>query len=114
VPGRGGVPCQYPGTSARVSGGFYPANGDGDGGQGEAVRVPLADGSLVTVPGSGHSDEMLISLLTLSDVLSTGHHAAVCADVRPGGTVAAVGDGAVGPRRRPGGQSASAPSASSR
>jgi threonine dehydrogenase-like Zn-dependent dehydrogenase len=39
---------------------------------------------------------MLISLLTLSDVMATGHHAAVCADVRPGGTVAVVGDGAVG------------------
>ena len=31
---------------------------NGDGGQGEAVRVPLADGTLVPVPGSGHSDEM--------------------------------------------------------
>jgi threonine dehydrogenase-like Zn-dependent dehydrogenase len=76
------------------AGGFYPSNGDG--GQGEAVRVPLADGSLVKVPGSGHSDEMLGSLLTLSDVMATGHHAAVCADVRPGSTVAVVGDGAVG------------------
>jgi threonine dehydrogenase-like Zn-dependent dehydrogenase len=60
------------------------------------VRVPLADGSLVTVPGSAHSDGMLASLLTLSDVMATGHHAAVCADVRQGGTVAVVGDGAVG------------------
>ena len=38
----------------------------------------------VTVPGSGHSDEMLRSLLTLSDVMGTGHHAAVCADVHAG------------------------------
>jgi hypothetical protein len=86
--------CRHGITSACANGGFYPMNGDG--GQGEAVRVPLADGSLVTVPGSGHSDEMLASLLTLSDVMSTGHHAAVCADVRPGSTVAVVGDGAVG------------------
>jgi threonine dehydrogenase-like Zn-dependent dehydrogenase len=86
--------CLHGITSACVAGGFFPSNGDG--GQGEAVRVPLADGSLVKVPGSGHSDEMLISLLTLSDVMATGHHAAVCADVRPGGTVAVVGDGAVG------------------
>jgi len=86
--------CRHGITSACVNGGFYPANGDG--GQGEAVRVPLADGALVAVPGSGHSDEMLASLLTLSDVMATGHHAAVCADVRPGGTVAVVGDGAVG------------------
>ena len=86
--------CRHGITSACIAGGFYPSNGDG--GQGEAVRVPLADGTLVTVPGSGHSDEMLASLLTLSDVMATGHHAAVCADVRPGGTVAVVGDGAVG------------------
>ena len=72
----------------------YPTSGDG--GQGEAVSVPLADGALVRAPGSGHSDETLASLLTLSDVMSTGHHAAVCADVRPGDTVAVVGDGAVG------------------
>src|SRR3954470_19597616 len=81
-------------TSACVAGGFYPSNGDG--GQGEAVRVPLADGSLVKVPGSGHSDELMSSLLALSDVMSTGHHAAVCADVKAGDTVAVVGDGAVG------------------
>jgi len=50
----------------------------------------------VTVPGSGHSDEMLRSLLSLSDVMATGHHAAVCAQVKAGQTVAVVGDGAVG------------------
>ena len=81
-------------TTACSNGGFYPMNGDG--GQGEAVRVPLADGSLFPVPGSGHSDAMLASLLTLSDVMSTGHHAAVCARVKEGDTVAVVGDGAVG------------------
>ena len=57
---------------------------NGDGGQGEAVRVPLADGTLVKVPGSGHSDETMRSLLTLSDVMCTGHHAAVWAGVGPG------------------------------
>ena len=77
-----------------MNGGYFPGNGDG--GQGEAVRVPLADGTLVPVPGSGHSGETLASLLTLSDVLGTGYHAAVCAQVKPGGTVAVVGDGAVG------------------
>src|SRR5205085_8014611 len=64
--------------------------------QGEAVRVPLADTTLVTVPGSGHSDEMMRSLLTLSDVFATGHHAAVCAQVKAGQAIAVVGDGAVG------------------
>src|SRR5213078_818538 len=86
--------CRHGMTSACTNGGFYPANGDG--GQGEAVRVPLADGALVPVPGSGHSEETLASLLTLSDVMSTGHHAAVSAGVKKGDTVAVVGDGAVG------------------
>src|ERR1700761_6602959 len=86
--------CRHGISSACAAGGFYPSNGDG--GQGEGVRVPLADGTLVAVPGSGHSDEKMASLLTLSDVLATGHHAAVCADVKPGGMVAVVGDGAVG------------------
>lgn len=72
--------------------------GDGhiDGGQGEAVRVPLAGSTLVPVPGSGHSDDVLKSLLALSDVMSTGHHAAVSAGVGEGSVVAVVGDGAVG------------------
>ena len=86
--------CRHGITSACVTGASTPTNGDG--GQGEAVRVPLADGSLVVVPGSGHADELLASLLTLSDVMATGHHAAVCADVRRGSVVAVVGDGAVG------------------
>ena len=86
--------CQNGITTACMNGGFYPMNGDG--GQGEAVRVPLADTTLVVVPGSGHSDEMTRSLLTLSDVFATGHHAAVCAQVKPGHAVAVVGDGAVG------------------
>jgi threonine dehydrogenase-like Zn-dependent dehydrogenase len=67
-----------------------------DRGHGEAVRVPLAEKTLVTVPGSGHSDELLRPLLTLSDAFATGHHAAVWARVKAGHTVAVVGDGAVG------------------
>jgi hypothetical protein len=87
--------CRHGITTACANGGFFPTM-NGDGGQGEAVRVPLADGTLVPVPGSGHSDEMLRSLLTLSDVMGTGHHAVVCAGVKPGDVVAVVGDGAVG------------------
>jgi threonine dehydrogenase-like Zn-dependent dehydrogenase len=67
-----------------------------DGGQGEAVRVPFADATLVQVPGAGHSQEMMASLLALSDVMCTGHHAAMSAGVKVGDTVAVVGDGAVG------------------
>src|SRR3954453_7959627 len=86
--------CRNGITTSCMNGGFFPMNGDG--GQGEAVHVPLADSALAPVPGSGHSDEMLRSLLTLSDVFATGHHAAVCANVEAGQTVAVVGDGAVG------------------
>jgi threonine dehydrogenase-like Zn-dependent dehydrogenase len=65
------------------------------GGQGQYARVPLADGTLVAVPGP--VDHALIPhLLALSDVMSTGFHAAVRAGVGPGSTVAVVGDGAVG------------------
>ena len=82
-------------TSSCVAGGAFGTDGF-DGGQGEAVRVPFADATLVVVPGSGHSDETMRSLLALSDVMATGHHAAVSAGVRSGRVVAVVGDGAVG------------------
>ena len=55
---------------------------DVDGGQGEAVRVPQADGTLVVLPAVGDDDALMPSLLTLSDVMGTGHHAAVAAKVR--------------------------------
>ncbi|MET7806759.1 zinc-dependent alcohol dehydrogenase family protein [Micromonospora chersina] len=77
-------------------GGFWGSVGS-DGGQGEAVRVPYADGTLVKLPAEAAGDERLLTaLLALSDVLATGHHAALAARVRPGATVAVVGDGAVG------------------
>jgi threonine dehydrogenase-like Zn-dependent dehydrogenase len=68
------------------------------GGQAEAVRVPFADGTLVAVPGiDAHTDEeLLASLLTLSDVYGTGWHAAVRGGVTQGSTVTVIGDGAVG------------------
>ncbi|QDE35583.1 zinc-binding dehydrogenase [Microbacterium foliorum] len=69
--------------------------GDDDGGQGERVRVPLADGTLVVVP-AGFDDALIPSLLALSDVMSTGYHAAVAGGVKEGSTVTVIGDGAVG------------------
>jgi threonine dehydrogenase-like Zn-dependent dehydrogenase len=66
-----------------------------DGGQGEIIRVPLADGTLAVVPGPV-DDALVPHLLTLSDVMGTGHHAAVSAGVQQGDTVVVVGDGAVG------------------
>src|SRR2546422_6489054 len=87
--------CRAGWTSNCVAGAPFGTDGI-DGGQGEAVRVPFADGTLVRIPGSGHPDEAMRSLLTLSAVMATGHHAAVSASVRPGSVVAVVGDGAVG------------------
>ncbi|MDQ4011715.1 MAG: zinc-dependent alcohol dehydrogenase family protein [Actinomycetota bacterium] len=80
-------------TSCR-HGGFWGAPGV-DGGQGEAVRVPQAQGTLVTLPVDEDS-ALLPSLLTLSDVFPTGHHCAVKAGVGPRTLVTVVGDGAVG------------------
>ncbi|PYQ02751.1 MAG: IMP dehydrogenase [Acidobacteria bacterium] len=59
------------------------------------LRVPLAEGTLVATP-EVPSDDLVPSLLTLSDVMGTGWFAAVAANVKPGTTVAVVGDGAVG------------------
>jgi threonine dehydrogenase-like Zn-dependent dehydrogenase len=73
---------------------FFGNNGM-NGAQAEALRVPFADGTLYPLP-VGEDDALLPSLLTLSDVMGTGHHAAVAATVTPGKRVAVVGDGAVG------------------
>jgi threonine dehydrogenase-like Zn-dependent dehydrogenase len=80
-------------SSCRHGGGW--GSPDVDGGQGEAVRVPQAMGTLVKVPVAEDSP-LLPSLLTLSDVFCTGHHAAVTAAVGAGTTVTVIGDGAVG------------------
>lgn len=87
--------CRAGYTSQCVYGGSF-GNGDTDGGQGEYVRVPLAGATLVKVPGSGYAEDTLASLLALSDVMCTGYHAAVSANVTMGDTVAVIGDGAVG------------------
>src|SRR5881397_4277550 len=63
--------------------------------QAPLLRVPVADGTLVATPGVP-SDDLVPSLLTLSDVMGTGWFAAHAANVKPGKTVAVVGDGAVG------------------
>jgi threonine dehydrogenase-like Zn-dependent dehydrogenase len=63
--------------------------------QAPLVRIPLADGSLVATPDLP-SEDPLPSLLALSDVMGTGWFAADAANVKPGSTVAVVGDGAVG------------------
>lgn len=76
--------------------GYWGGNHD-DGGQGEFVRVPMADGTLVRVPEPLRGDRSKLAALALiTDVVPTGHHAAVRAGVRPGVTAVVVGDGAVG------------------
>jgi len=77
-----------------VHGGFF-GSAEMLGAQAEAIRIPQADGTLFPVPAGG-GDEALAALLTLSDVMGTGHHAAVSARVGSGKDVAVVGDGAVG------------------
>src|SRR5258706_4715199 len=85
--------CQEGLQTSCLHGGWW--GGELDGGQGEAVRVPQADGTLVKLP-VGRDDALMPGLLTLSDVMGTGHHAARAAKVGPGKIVAVVGDGAVG------------------
>ncbi len=86
-------------STSCLHGGWWGAPDRGgvlvDGGQGEFVRVPLADGTLVATP-EPPAPELVPSLLTLADVMGTGHHAAVSAGVTAGSTVVVVGDGAVG------------------
>jgi threonine dehydrogenase-like Zn-dependent dehydrogenase len=81
-------------STACVHVGFFGNNGV-NGAQAEALRIPYADGTLYRLP-VGEDDALMPSLLTLSDVMGTGHHAAVVAKVAPGKSVAVVGDGAVG------------------
>ncbi len=81
--------CQAGAQSACVNLGMTAS------GQAEYARVNQADGSLVATGGTP-PDDLLASVLALTDVMPTGWHAAVCAGVRKGGTAVVVGDGAVG------------------
>lgn len=93
------VNCVNGVSTSCLNGGWWGAvdrNGNFvDGAQGERVRVPLADGTLVATPEMP-TEDLIPSLLTLADVMGTGHHAAISAGVTAGSTVAVVGDGAVG------------------
>jgi len=86
--------CRQGLHSSCTHGGFF-GSGEVAGAQAEAVRVPQADGTLFVLPVREDS-ALMPSLLTLSDVMGTGHHAAVSARVGLGKIAAVVGDGAVG------------------
>lgn len=89
--------CQYCREGLHTScrqGGFW-GNDNVDGAQGEAVRVPQAEGTLVRLPATEDPD-LLASFLALSDVMCTGYHAAATAGVSQATTVTVIGDGAVG------------------
>ena len=81
--------CRVGMQSHCLDGGGY------NGCQAEFIRIPHADGTLLATP-EVPADSVVASLLALSDVMCTGWHAAVCAEVKPGATVVVVGDGAVG------------------
>lgn len=87
--------CQDGLNTSCVHGGFFGVGGPADGAQAEALRVPQADGTLFVLP-AGKDTALMPSLLTLSDVMGTGHHAARSARVSKGKMVAVIGDGAVG------------------
>jgi hypothetical protein len=87
--------CKEGLPTACVHIGFFGNGGAMEGAQAEALRIPQADGTLFALPVA-EDDVLMPSLLTLSDVMGTGHHAAVTARVARGHSVAVVGDGAVG------------------
>jgi threonine dehydrogenase-like Zn-dependent dehydrogenase len=86
--------CREGLQTACVHAGFFGNNGL-NGAQAEALRIPYADGTLFALDVAQDA-AVIPSLLTLSDVLGTGHHAAVRAQVAPGKIAAVIGDGAVG------------------
>ncbi|MFC7555857.1 zinc-binding dehydrogenase [Pseudoroseomonas wenyumeiae] len=82
-------------NTACVHVGFFGNGDELDGAQAEALRIPYADGTLFALP-AGADDTLMPSLLTLADVMGTGHHAALVSGAGPGRIAAVIGDGAVG------------------
>jgi threonine dehydrogenase-like Zn-dependent dehydrogenase len=81
-------------SSACLNGGSWGTKGT-TGCQAEQLRVPFGDANLFTIP-KGTDEKLMPAILALSDVMGTGHHAAIAAGVTKGSVVAVVGDGAVG------------------
>jgi threonine dehydrogenase-like Zn-dependent dehydrogenase len=75
----------------------FAKGGENLGGQAEAIRAPFADGTLVKIPESARGDDAVLTrLLPLTDVMGTGYHSVVLANLRAGKTIIVIGDGAVG------------------
>jgi threonine dehydrogenase-like Zn-dependent dehydrogenase len=93
------INCRNGVTTSCLNGGWWGSDDQSgafaDGAQGERIRVPNANGTLVATPSMPREDQ-IAGLLALADVMGTGHHAAVSAGVTTGSTVVVVGDGAVG------------------
>jgi threonine dehydrogenase-like Zn-dependent dehydrogenase len=87
--------CQEGLNTACVHVSFFGSGNGMGGAQAEALRIPQADGTLYALNGSA-DEAVMPSLLTLADVMGTGHHAAVVSKAGPGKIAAIVGDGAVG------------------
>lgn len=86
--------CRKGLTTSCVHGSSW--GGNESGAQGEKIRVPHANGTLVQIPDRYSDEETFEALLPLTDVMCTGHHAAVSAGVDTGDTAVVIGDGAVG------------------
>ncbi|MBV9882356.1 MAG: zinc-dependent alcohol dehydrogenase family protein [Sphingomonadaceae bacterium] len=91
----GSCPVCHEGINTACPNGGFFGSWETGGAQAEALRIPQADGTLYAID-VGEDDALMPALLTLSDVMGTGHHAAITSRVRPGVTAAVVGDGAVG------------------
>ncbi|MBE2203209.1 MAG: zinc-dependent alcohol dehydrogenase family protein [Chthoniobacterales bacterium] len=90
--------CLSDNTCPHCAFGFHSSCAQGEfmtGAQAPYARVPLADGTLVATAEMPDA-AMIPHMLAVSDVLGTGWYAADAAQVRKGGTVVVVGDGAVG------------------
>jgi len=89
--------CQRGQSTLCDRGGAWGFGIDVGGGQAQAIRVPFPDATLIRLPKGMNLDvAMLQRLVALTDVMPTGHHAALCAGVEKDSTVLVVGDGAVG------------------
>ena len=91
----GSCPICHEGINTACPNGGFFGSWETGGAQAEALRIPQADGTLYAID-VGEDDALMPALLTLSDVMGTGHHAALSSRVRPGATAAVIGDGAVG------------------